>query len=406
MAKSVKTSSLPGIRYREHPTRKHGLKPDRYYFIRYKVNGVLKEEGIGWSSEKVTAESAYAIRTEIRENIKSGKGPTSYAAKKLEAENSRIAAEQEKLAEEQRNITFGEIFTDSYLPAARTYKKSGSIGAETALYAKWISPVIADVSLSGVTVLHCDRITRDMTEAGKSPATIKYALALISQVWNFGRDRGIVVGDSPTRKIKKPRLDNSRVRFFSEQEATDLLAALSKRSLEVRDMAMLGLYCGARAGEIFSLRWGDVDFDAGTIYLRKTKATKARHLYLVPEIKEMLIARFENQRRDDLVFPATTGGEIQRISKTFNRTVDDLGFNDGVIDGRQKVIFHTTRHTFASWLVQRSVPLYTVAKLMGHSDIRMTQRYAHLAPDNEKGAAMLLQGVIASPLAVPARLSA
>ncbi len=120
----------------------------------------------------------------------------------------------------------------------------------------------------------------------------------------------------------------------------------------------------------------------------------------------MLIARFENQRRNDLVFPATTGGEIQRISKTFNRTLDDLGFNDGVIDSRQKVIFHTTRHTFASWLVQRAVPLYTVAKLMGHADIRMTQRYAHLAPDNEKGAAMLLQGVIASPFAIPAQLSA
>lgn len=406
MANPVVPSSLPGVRYREHPTRKHGAKPDRYYFIRYKVKGVLKEEGVGWSSEKVTADSAYAIRTEIRKNIKSGNGPTSYAAMKQEAEDARTADERERAAEEQRNITFGKIFTDSYLPAAKTYKKTGSIGAETALYAKWISPVIAEVPLSGVTVFHCDRITRDMTEAGKSPATIKYALALVSQVWNYGRDRGVVAGDSPTRKIKKPRIDNSRVRFFTEQEAADLLAALSQRSLEVRDMAMLGLYCGARAGEIFSLCWGDVDLNAGTIFLRKTKATKARHLYLVPEIRQMLSARFEGQRRDDLVFPATTGGEIQRISKTFNRTVEDLGFNEGVIDSRQKVIFHTTRHTFASWLVQRGVPLYTVAKLMGHSDIRMTQRYAHLAPDNEKGAAMLLEGVIASPLAVPAQLSA
>ncbi len=263
MAKPVKAPSLLGIRYREHPTLKHGIKPDRYYFIRYKVKGVLKEEGIGWSSEDVTADSAYAICTEIRQNIKSGNGPTSYAAMKQEAENSRLATERERVAEEQRNVTFGEIFNDSYLPAARTYKKAGSIGAETALYAKGISPVIANVPLSGVTVFHCDCITRDMTEAEKSPATIKYALALISQVWNYGRDRGIVAGDSPTRKIKKPRLDNSRVRFFTEQEAAALLAALAKRSLEVRDMAMLGLYCGARAGEIFSLRWGDVDFDAG-----------------------------------------------------------------------------------------------------------------------------------------------
>lgn len=406
MANPVKASSLPGIRYREHPTRKHGIKPDRYYFIRYKVKGVLKEEGIGWSSEEVTADSAYAIRTVIRQNIKSGSGPTSYAAMKQEAEAARVAVEQNELAEAHRNVTVGEVFTNSYLPAAKTYKKAGSIGAETALYAKWISPVLAEVPLSGLTVSLCDRIVGNMTVAEKSPATVKYALALLSQVWNYGRDRGIVEGDSPTRKIKKPRLDNSRVRFFSEQEAADLLAALSARSLEVRDMAMMGLYCGARAGEIFTLCWGDVDFNNETIYLRKTKATKARHLYLVPEIKEMLSARYEGQRRDELVFPSKTGGEIRCMSHTFDRTVDDLGLNDGVIDSRQRAVFHTTRHTFASWLVQRGVPLYTVAKLMGHSDIRMTQRYAHLAPDNEKEAAMLLRGVIASPLAIPAQLSA
>ncbi|MDL2313553.1 tyrosine-type recombinase/integrase [Desulfovibrio sp. OttesenSCG-928-C14] len=82
------------------------------------------------------------------------------------------------------------------------------------------------------------------------------------------------------------------------------------------------------------------------------------------------------------------------ISNTFDIVVAELGFNDGIEDSRQKVVFHTRRHTFASWLVQRGVPLYTVAKLTGHSELRMVERYAHLAPSGVKEAAKMLEGAL------------
>jgi integrase len=68
--------------------------------------------------------------------------------------------------------------------------------------------------------------------------------------------------------------------------------------------------------------------------------------------------------------------------------------NEGVTDARQKVVFHTLRHTFASWLVMRGVPLYDVAKLMGHNTIVMTQRYGHLAPDRLMASAAGLSGIL------------
>jgi len=63
-----------------------------------------------------------------------------------------------------------------------------------------------------------------------------------------------------------------------------------------------------------------------------------------------------------------------------------------ISDARQKVVFHTLRHTFASWLVQEGEALYTVAKLMGHTSLEMTQRYSHLAPELLQKAAKSLQG--------------
>lgn len=392
MANPIKSTSLPGVRYREHATRKHGVKPDRYYFIRYKIKGVLKEEGVGWSSEGVTAESAYALRSAIRKNAKEGGGPASLAAMKDKAEEQRKQEEAAREERERRGITFGVFFSGDYMPAAEVRKKSGSIVAEKALYAKWIQPELESVPLLEIGLPYLDRIMQAMTKEGKSPATIKYAMAVVSQVWNHARDRGLVEKESPTRRLKKPKVDNKRVRFLTEDEAMRLLEALAERSQDVHDMSVLGIFCGARASEIFGLKWGDVDKEAGTIFLRRTKTSISRHVYLTQEVRNVLERRYDGQGRSELIFPTSAGGEKARMSKTFDRTVDELGLNDGITDSRQKVVFHTTRHTFASWLVQRGVPLYTVAKLTGHSELRMVERYAHLAPEGVKEAAMLLEG--------------
>ena len=93
------------------------------------------------------------------------------------------------------------------------------------------------------------------------------------------------------------------------------------------------------------------------------------------------------------VFKNTKGERFKKISKTFPRTIAQLGFNKGITDRRQKVSFHTLRHSFASWLVQSGIPLLTVQKLLGHSTIRMTERYSHLAPENFSQAADVLSSM-------------
>jgi site-specific recombinase XerD len=103
---------------------------------------------------------------------------------------------------------------------------------------------------------------------------------------------------------------------------------------------------------------------------------------MTPDVKKMLEKNKQNSNSNALVFVSMIGTKIGAISKSFARVVKALGFNDGIDDDRQKVVFHTLRHTYASWLVMSGVDLYTVQKLMGHSTIAMTERYSHLAPEH------------------------
>jgi site-specific recombinase XerD len=97
-----------------------------------------------------------------------------------------------------------------------------------------------------------------------------------------------------------------------------------------------------------------------------------------------------NANSNGFVFILTVGTKTDALSKSFARAVEALGFNTEIDDHRPKVVFHTLRHTYASWLVMSGVDLYTVQKLMGHSTMSMTERYSHLASDHLKKAVKML----------------
>jgi integrase len=198
------------------------------------------------------------------------------------------------------------------------------------------------------------------------------------------RPDGLIEKESPTRQVKKLKFDNKRIRFLTHDEAEALLKSLSGRSRQLHNMALLSLHSGMRAGEIFSLKWGNLDVEHGFIHILDAKGG-SRTGHMTEAVKRM----FQDMGQDEpnqLVFRDRNGEQIKQMSKSFNRAVDDLGINAGVKDPGQKVLFHTLRHTYASWLVQQGQPLYTVQKLMGHASIAMTERYSHLAPDTLKAA--------------------
>ena len=281
------------------------------------------------------------------------------------------------------------------MPVSKANKRSEqSWKREDQLFRLWIAPRIGNKPMRTIAPIHLEKIKRAMSEIGRAPRSIQYMLATIRQVFNYAAANNLYQGSNPAagRGVKRPTIDNRRTRFLTNEEADTLLTELSKRSSAVHDVALFSLHTGARAGEIFSLTWGDIDLFSGTILLRDTKSNKNRHLYMTEQVKKMFIRKKQAEtKKKELVFPDKNGNKMVQISKTYYRVVNEIGFNEGVADRRDKVTFHTLRHTYASMLVQKGVDIYLVKELLGHSSIVLTERYSHLSESTLKQAALKIQ---------------
>ena len=106
-----------GVRYRKHKERKHGIKFDRYFAIRYQRDGKRKEEGIGWASEGWTLEKVALLLAELKQAHKTGKGPVRLSDKREIAEKKKQIDKAQEEQKTREGITFSQYFTDTYFPA-------------------------------------------------------------------------------------------------------------------------------------------------------------------------------------------------------------------------------------------------------------------------------------------------
>ena len=399
MARQWKKTAHTGLRYFDHDTRKHGKKLDRYYAIRFRLDGQLHEFGIGWLSDGIPEairreepnlgfeDYCLKLLREYKNNVKIGTGPKSPKEKRDIAEQEREQVEQERINAEKEAVTLKSFFDDIYLPQAKADKKESSIKREQGLFDTWIEPALGIMPMKDISPFHLEKLKRDMDSKGQSPRSIEYCLSVIRQIFNTAKRLDVYTGDNPTAKVKFPKPDNGRMRFLTHEEAGLLLNALKGKSVDVHDMTLLSLNCGLRWGEITNLTWQDINLERGTLTIRDAKAG-SRYAFLTEQAKEMLEGR-ETGNPSDYVFTGRKG-RLNILSYTFRRTVEELELNKGIDDPRLRICFHSCRHSFASWLVEGGQDLYIVQRLLGHKTNVMTQRYSHISESKFKEAAKSL----------------
>lgn len=369
-------TKFQGVYQRQHSSRRHLGKPDICYDITYKMpSGKKIWEKVGWISEGYSAQAAAQVRAERLRELRHGDIPA--VARK-------------------KDMTFGaawELYEKDWLYQTKTADE------DKRRYRAYLAEALADKPLSSITPLDMERLKSGMTGKDYSPQTIRHALGLVRRVYRKLIDWGVYAGTSPTDKVAMPRLDAARTRFLTKKEAQALLDALKPRSVVWHDIALMSLHTGMRLGEVLALRWEDVNLETGHSHIKDAK-TGSRTAFLTKEVMAMLKER--NPQALGLVFPARgdAGKASFKASKTFFKVVEELGLNTGITDRRQRVVFHTLRHTFASWLAIKGVPLYVIGELLGHKSLEMTKRYSHLCPDAKKEAVALLDGMVRRSTAV------
>lgn len=186
--------------------------------------------------------------------------------------------------------------------------------------------------------------------------------------------------ESPTRTVEKHKESKGRVRFLSDGERARLLAACQESAWpRLYLLVLMALTTGARRGELLALRWCDIDFDQGEARIgadtehHETKNGDSRSLILLPQVLAEL-ERFKPKKTADsqhLVFKSRLRpSQPYSTAKVFSEAVTEASIKN--------FRFHDCRHCTASYMAQHGASLLEIADTLGHRQLRMVQRYAHL----------------------------
>ena len=211
--------------------------------------------------------------------------------------------------------------------------------------------------------------------ARQRQATANRILSILKAALNRAYSDGKVTSDDAWRKVKPFRgVDAARVRYLSDAESQRLVNACDPA---FRPMVRAALLTGCRYGELTAARVKDFNPDAGTLTIPRSKSGKARHVVLTDEGREFFASAAAGKTGDHLLLPNPDGNAWGKSHQT--RPMELASEHAGISPA---VSFHILRHSYASRLVMKAVPLFVVATQLGHGDTRMVEKhYGHLAPN-------------------------
>lgn len=369
----MKATKFRGVYQLESAEKKFDGKPDLCFYITYKQpSGKKVWEKIGWRSEKITAAYAFDLRTDRTQKMRLGESVTTVQENK------------------KSGMTFGDawaIFDKKWLP---NLKKPDT---ERRFYTLYLKPALENKPLKLITPLELEDLKTSLLAKGLAPASIRLIMGNIRRVYNKLTEWDLYTGPKPMDRVKLPKADNARDRFLTADEAHTLLAAVKKRSQLWHDVSLTSLHTGMRLSEVLGLRPQDVNLK--NRLLHPDGKTGKRSIPMNDILFETLERVVTECTESPFLFPSRKGTQLPPESATnsFARAVVDAKLNPINVDRRHKVVFHTLRHTYCSWLAMEGVPLYVIGEMVGHSSTEMTKRYSHLCPDKKSQTVNLVQNI-------------
>jgi len=274
--------------------------------------------------------------------------------------------------------TLGDILSQTY---ARYWANSRSAKTCEKNMAQVEAHFGADHAIDRIDVEAIDGFIDACIAKGNSNGTINRKLAVLSKALRFAFDRKLL---THLPKIERKEELGGRFRWLTEQEERALLQLLTQwgKTDHVEVITVL-IDTGMRPSEVYRMAPRDVDLKAGTISIWVTKTNKPRTVYMTKRVKEII------ERRVGAV--TALGDALFPYDNVWMRHTWDRAKTHLKLAHDPHFVPYICRHTCASRLVQRGVPINVVKEWLGHTTVQMTMRYAFLAPTNLQQAAQALE---------------
>lgn len=324
----------------------------RIYWVQYRVDGKSKTKKIG-PSRSAAVNYERKVKVEIAEN--------KYIDKRTDPE-----------------ITVRDFVKEIYSPWCKTNNRGYSNKRYfiDAISREWGSRLLDHITYGDVAIYQ-----QSFMMSGKK-IMFNRILATLKHMYTHAIKTGYIQA-SPLGDVNDLRFEeNGRVRYLEPGEVVSLLSNCNPL---LRAIVTTAVNTGGRKSEILGLKVGDLDLKNRLLTFKLTKNGEPRHIPINEALKEQLAPYLEDKCVGDYVFTKNNGKPQKCVREAFTMATRNAGI--------ENFTFHDLRHTFASNLVMQGVDLYVVKELLGHSTIRMTEKYSHLAPDHKARAVNVLDGL-------------
>ncbi len=328
-------------------------KRGKTYWMAYSIDGKMRFESTGVTTLR---EAEYILGCR-RKEIKEGKAPDTRQVKSCKF--AVLAHDYSKWAERQR------IF--------KTKK----------IWIKQLVEVFGNLDVKDLNTKMIEQWQSTRLKYNK-PATVNRVLACLKHMINKAT-QWEMASEETLKKVRNVKLleeNNERLRFLTVEECQKLIANCRKH---LKPIVTVALHTGMRKGEILGLKWESIDLNHGFILLDTTKNGERKEIPIDGTLRE-LFSSIPHSVESVYVFTDRDGNPYKSVKRSFSTALTKAG----ILDFR----FHDLRHTFASHMVMAGVDLLSVKELLGHKTLKMTLRYAHLAPGHKVKAVNTLDNVL------------